>query len=710
MDAKYEQRKKMIYDFMCDDMYVPMKIKELAIVLGVKKDQRPQLEQILNELMTEGRIVCSKRGKFSKSEEKKITGTFQAHPKGFGFVSVEGEKEDIFIPESETNGAMHMDTVEISVSPAVTGRRREGKVLHVLERGMKQVVCTYQLNKNFGFAVPDNPKFGSGIFIPLEGSKGAGNGHKVDVEITLDGKKGKNPEGKVVEILGHINDPGVDILSIVRAYGLPVEFDPKVMTQVEHVAKPVSEADMAGRMDLRDWQMVTIDGEDAKDLDDAVSLTMDHENYILGVHIADVSNYVQEHSALDTEALKRGTSVYLVDRVIPMLPHALSNGICSLNQGEERLALSCIMTVNPKGEIIDHTITESVICVDRRMTYTNVKKILADHDPEVMAEYEPLVPMFEKMAELAAILRKKRMKRGSIDFDFPETKVILDKNGNPVDIRPYDRNVATKLIEDFMLAANETVAAEYYWRELPFVYRTHEQPDSEKIQKLSTFINNFGYSLHIGSDEVHPKELQKLLEKIDGTSEEPLISRLTLRSMKQARYTVENTGHFGLAADCYCHFTSPIRRYPDLQIHRIIKDSLRGRLGEKRIGHYTQILPEVAKHASEMERRADEAERETIKLKKVQYMENHIGETFAGVISGVAEYGFFVELENTVEGLVRVTSLTDDFYQYYEETYELVGEATNRRFKLGQQVRVTVDNCDRIMRTIDFTLADSDEN
>ena len=710
MDAKYEQRKKMIYDFMCDDMYVPMKIKELAIVLGVKKDQRPQLEQILNELMTEGRIVCSKRGKFSKSEEKKITGTFQAHPKGFGFVSVEGEKEDIFIPESETNGAMHMDTVEISVSPAVTGRRREGKVLHVLERGMKQVVCTYQLNKNFGFAVPDNPKFGSDIFIPLERSKGAVNGHKVVVEITQYGKKGKNPEGKVVEILGHINDPGVDILSIVRAYGLPVEFDPKVMTQVEHVAKPVSEADMAGRMDLRDWQMVTIDGEDAKDLDDAVSLTMDHENYILGVHIADVSNYVQEHSALDTEALKRGTSVYLVDRVIPMLPHALSNGICSLNQGEERLALSCIMTVNPKGEIIDQTITESVICVNRRMTYTNVKKILADHDPEVMAEYEPLVPMFEKMAELAAILRKKRMKRGSIDFDFPETKVILDKNGNPVDIRPYDRNVATKLIEDFMLAANETVAAEYYWRELPFVYRTHEQPDSEKIQKLSTFINNFGYSLHIGSDEVHPKELQKLLEKIDGTSEEPLISRLTLRSMKQARYTVENTGHFGLAADCYCHFTSPIRRYPDLQIHRIIKDSLRGRLGEKRIGHYTQILPEVAKRASEMERRADEAERETIKLKKVQYMENHIGETFAGVISGVAEYGFFVELENTVEGLVRVTSLTDDFYQYYEETYELVGGATNRRFKLGQQVRVTVDNCDRIMRTIDFTLADSDEN
>ena len=708
MDAKYEQRKKMIYEFMCDSMYVPMKVKELAIVLGVKKEQRPQLDQILKELETEGKIVCSKRGKYSKSEEKKIIGTFFAHPKGFGFVSIEGEPEDIFIPESEVHGALHMDTVEISVSPVATGRRKEGKVLQILERGMKQVVCTYQLNKNFGFAVPDNPKFGSDIFIPLERSKGAVSGHKVVVEITEYGKKGKNPEGKVIEILGHINDPGVDILSIVRAYGLPVEFESKVMTQVEHVAKPVSDADMAGRMDLRDWQMVTIDGEDAKDLDDAVSLMMEGDNYILGVHIADVSNYVQEHSALDTEALKRGTSVYLVDRVIPMLPHALSNGICSLNQGEDRLALSCIMTVNPKGEIIDHTIAETVINVNRRMSYTNVKKILADHDTETIAEYEPLVPMFEQMAELAAILRKKRMKRGSIDFDFPETKVILDPEGNPVDIRPYDRNVATKLIEDFMLAANETVAADYFWREVPFVYRTHEQPDSEKIQKLSTFINNFGYSLHIGSDEVHPKELQKLLEKIDGTTEEVLISRLTLRSMKQARYTVENTGHFGLAADCYCHFTSPIRRYPDLQIHRIIKDSLRGRLGEKRLEHYTKILPEVAKHSSEMERRADEAERETIKLKKVQYMEKHIGETFTGVISGVTEYGFFVELENTVEGLVRVTDLNDDFYHYYEETYELVGETTNRRFKLGQSVAVTVERCDRMLRTIDFSLADED--
>ena len=740
MSNKYEQRKKMIYDFMCDNMYVPMKIKELAIVLGVKKEQRPELEMILADLMAEGRIECSKRGKYSKSEIKKMTGTFTAHPKGFGFVSVEGETEDIFIPESQVNGAMHMDTVEITVSPVTTGRRREGTVVKVLERGMKQVVCTYEQSKTFGFAVPDNPKFGTDIFIPQERSKGAVSGHKVVVEVTSYGKKDRKPEGKVVEILGHINDPGVDILSLVRAYGLPVEFDEKVLKQVENVAKPVSEADMAGRMDLRDWQMVTIDGEDAKDLDDAVSVTMDGDNYILGVHIADVSNYVQEHSALDVEALKRGTSVYLVDRVIPMLPHALSNGICSLNQGENRLALSCIMTINSKGEIIDHTIAETVICVERRMSYTQVKNILeayhaansqdapveevdgrqddADRETEsvsdvnvrrqqeeLLGEYEALVSMFVRMEKLAGILRRKRMKRGSIDFDFPETKVILDEQGNPSDIRPYDRNVATKIIEDFMLAANETVASDFYWRELPFVYRTHENPDTEKIQKLSTFINNFGYTLHIGADEVHPKELQKLLQKIDGTKEEALISRLTLRSMKQARYTIDNTGHFGLAADCYCHFTSPIRRYPDLQIHRIIKESLRGRLNEKRIDHYEHILPEVAKHSSEMERRADEAERETVKLKKVQYMEQHIGEEFEGVISGVTEWGFFVELENTVEGLVRVTELTDDFYQYYEDTYELVGEATNRRYKLGQKVLVRVEHCDRIMRTIDFALA-----
>ncbi len=704
MSDNYEYRKKMIYDFMCEDMYVPMKIKELCIVLGVTKQDRPVLERILLELQEEGKIELSKRGKYSKAESKNVTGVFTAHQRGFGFVTIEGENEDIFIPGDKVNGAMHMDTVEIAVLPTTSGKRKEGAVLKVIERGMKHVVCTYEASENFGFAVPDNTRFGSDIFIPKGKSMGAVAGHKVVVEVTSYGKKDKKPEGRVVEIIGHINDPGTDILSIVKAYDMPVEFSEKIMHQVENVSKEVTDADMAGRMDLRDWTMVTIDGEDAKDLDDAVSLFMDGDNYVLGVHIADVSNYVQEHSALDVEALKRGTSVYLVDRVIPMLPHALSNGICSLNEAQNRLTLSCIMTINPKGEVIDHKIAETVIRTNRRMTYTNVKKILEDKDPEVMEEYKELVPMFEKMAELASILRKRRMKRGSIDFDFPETKVILNDKGEPIDIKPYDRNVATKLIEDFMLIANETVASHFFWQEIPFVYRTHENPDTEKIHKLSTFINNFGYSLHIGADEVHPKELQKLLEKIEGTDEEALISRLTLRSMKQARYTTACTGHFGLAASYYCHFTSPIRRYPDLQIHRIIKETLRGRMNAKRIEHYESILDEVAKQSSQMERRADEAERETIKLKKCEYMAKHVGEEFEGVISGVTEWGFFVELPNTVEGLVRVTELKDDFYQFYEDTYELVGEATNKRYKLGQKVKVVVESTDKLMRTIDFAL------
>lgn len=704
-----EERKKTIYQFICDEFYVPMKAKEMAVVLSVPKSQRSELQEVLDALVMDGRIEVTSKGKYIKSEGKYLTGTFTAHARGFGFVSIEGEEEDIFIPESQVHGAFHMDTVQVAITSENTGRRREGTITKIISRGTTRIVCTYEKSKTFGFAVPDNPKFGSDIFVPQERSKGAVSGHKVVVEITDYGKEGRKPEGKVVEIIGHINDPGTDIMSIVKAYDLPVEFSEKIMHQVENVSNEVSTADMAGRMDFREWQTVTIDGEDAKDLDDAITLTKEGDNYKLGVHIADVSNYVQEHSALDVEALSRGTSVYLVDRVIPMLPHKLSNGICSLNAGENRLTLSCVMTIDPKGNVIDHTIAESVIKVDRRMSYTSVKKILEDHDENEIREYENLVPMFELMRELAAILRKKRMKRGSIDFDFPETKIVLDEKGKPIEIKPYERNVATKIIEDFMLIANETVAQDYFWQELPFVYRTHDNPDTEKIKKLSTFINNFGYSIHIGQDEVHPKELQKLLQKIDGTPEEALISRLALRSMKQAKYTTMSTGHFGLATPYYCHFTSPIRRYPDLQIHRIIKDNLRGRMNAKKIEHYDKILPEVAKHSSEMERRADEAERETDKLKKVEYMSERIGEVFEGVISGVTEWGFYVELPNTVEGLVHVTTLVDDYFHYNESTYELVGEVTNIRYKLGQRVHVMVTGTDRILRTIDFRVVRQDE-
>ena len=703
-----KERMDTIYGFICDELYVPMKAKEIAIVLNIPKQQRMELQQVLDALEAEGKIEVSAKGKYKKAEGKFLTGVFTAHPRGFGFVTVEGETEDIFIPESQVNGAFHTDTVQVAITGESAerggkGKRREGKVVKILARGAEQIVCTYEKSKTFGFAVPDNPKFGSDIFIPLERSKGAVNGHKVVVEITQYGKKGKNPEGKVVEILGHINDPGVDILSIVRAYGLPVEFDPKVMTQVEHVAKPVSEADMAGRMDIRDWQTVTIDGEDAKDLDDAITLTREGERYRLGVHIADVSNYVQEKSALDVEALKRGTSVYLVDRVIPMLPHKLSNGICSLNAGENRLALSCIMTIDAKGNVVDHKIAETVIKVDRRMSYTSVKKILVDNDTNEIMKYKELVPMFHMMEEAAELLRKKRFARGSVDFDFPESKIILDENGHPTDIKPYDRNVATKIIEDFMLAANETVAEDYFWQDMPFLYRTHENPDPEKMRKLATFINNFGYTLRL-TDDLRPKEIQKLLSEIEGSDAENLISRLTLRSMKKAKYTTECVGHFGLAAKYYCHFTSPIRRYPDLQIHRIIKENLHGGLSPKRADHYDAILPDVAVQTSAMERRAADAERDTDKLKMAEYMEQFVGETFDGVVSGVTAWGVYVELPNTIEGMVSVNNMKG-FYTFDEEHYEMVGELGNRSYKLGQKVKVVVIGTDKILRTIDFAFA-----
>ena len=573
MDQTFEKRKKVIYDFICDDFYIPMKVKEIATVLQVSKEQRRELQEVLDALVEEGKITLSKRGKYSKGQAKRITGTFQANIRGFGFVMVEGEDEDIFIPGENVNGAFQGDEVECIITGAPGGKRKEGKIVRIVSHQVKKIVGLYEKSKSFGFVRPDNQRYLKDIYIPAGKEMDAMDGHKVVVELTSYGQEHAKPEGKIVEIIGHVNDPGADILSIVKDYDLPTEFPEKVLNQAVRVGKDVSEADCAGRLDLRDWQMVTIDGEDAKDLDDAVSLTMKDENYQLGVHIADVTNYVQEKSALDREALKRGTSVYLADRVIPMLPHVLSNGICSLNAGEDRLALSCIMTVSPKGEVIDHQIAETVIQVDKRMSYTGVSKVLAE-EPEALKEDEDFVPMIQKMQELSTILRERRGKRGSIDFDFPETKIELDEKGKPINIKPYERNSATKIIEDFMLLANETVAEEYFWREVPFLYRTHEVPDEEKIKKLSTFINNFGYHIHV-HDEVKPKEIQKLLSQVEGTPEEALISRLTLRSMCQAKYTTDNTGHFGLAAKYYTHFTSPIRRYPDLQIHRIIKENLR---------------------------------------------------------------------------------------------------------------------------------------
>ena len=729
-----EERKQMLLTLMKDPTYVPMKLKELAMLLGVPKEQRKDLEEVLNELVASGKVGISKKGKYARSEVFAQTGIFSAHHRGFGFVTIEGRDGDLFVPPDDTGDAMDGDTVQVIIDENGRGGRAEARVLKVLKHANETLIGTFEKNKSFGFVIPDNPRITMDIFIPQGKENGAVSGHKVVVKLDTYATRNKNPEGHVQEILGHINDPGVDILSIVRAYGLPEEFPEDVMEEVSYAPEELSadyvaeEIGKNGRVDLRDVPMVTIDGEDAKDLDDAVSVSKETINgetiYHLGVHIADVSHYVKEGTPLDAEAYKRGTSVYLVDRVIPMLPHRLSNGICSLNAGCDRLAMSCLMDIDEKGLIVGHKICESVVRIDRRMTYTAVNAILeakngteepqtdapekekskekAEFAKKCLEEYADFVPMFLLLDETARVLRKKRMARGAVDFDFPECKIILDAKGRPVEIRPYERNAATMLIEDCMLAANETVAEDYYWQQIPFLYRSHEKPDGEKIKRFGILINNFGYSIRLQNGELHPKEMQKLLEKAAGSPEEALLARLALRSMKQAKYTTECMGHFGLAANYYTHFTSPIRRYPDLQIHRIIKENLHGGLTKKRIAHYEKILPEVAIWTSSRERLADEAERETDKAKKVQFMERHIGEEFTGVISGISNYGFYVELPNTVEGMVRLANLDGDYYVFDEEHYELVGERTRKKFKLGQTVKIQVVSVDRYLKTIDF--------
>lgn len=725
---QFERRKKVLYDMICDKQYIPMKIKEIAILLNVPKDSREELRKVLDALVLDGKIELTAKGKYRKASAKFLEGTFIAHPRGFGFVEVDGRESDIFIPEEATADAMHRDTVQVAILQSKEGKRQEGKIVKILEHGIRELIGTYQCrpSAHYGFLLPDNKRITKDIFIAQENAGGAMDGHKVLVELLSYGGHGKSPEGRVKEIIGHINDPGTDIMSVVYEYGLPFEFSDRVMKQAERTPACVSEADMQGRRDLRDVVMVTIDGEDAKDLDDAVSLSFDGTYYYLGVHIADVTNYVQENSALDCEARTRGTSVYLADRVIPMLPHRLSNGICSLNAGVDRLAMSCLMQIDCKGNVIDHEVTESVIRVDRRMSYTQVKEILeyasylrTEQDgsqkeqdtfwKEPCVFYEEcraIIPMLEKMEELMRILRVKRKKRGAIDFNFPEAKVLLDENGVPMEIVPQEPNTATRIIEEFMLCANETVAEHFFWQETPFLYRTHESPDSEKIEQLASFIAGFGYGMKGISDEVHPKELQKLLARTADTPQELLISRLTLRSMKQARYTTEDTGHFGLAAQHYCHFTSPIRRYPDLQIHRIIKDVLRGRLREEKTQHYTEILPDIAEHCSKTERRADEAERDTVKMKKAQYMMSHIGEEYDAVITGLMSYGMYAELPNTVEGLIHVTRMYDDRYYYREESYEMYGMDTGRIFRLGDTIRIRVTDADKEAKTVDFELVE----
>ncbi len=707
-----KSRKEMILDMMKHPSYTPLKVKEIITILQVPASDRTELENILGELISEGKVVRSKRGKFALPQTYNlVSGTFQGHPKGFGFLVLDEDEKDIFIPASACNGAMHRDRVLCRITKAATAEKRaEAEVIEILQRGPESLVGTYQESDNFGFVVPDDQKYSRDIFIPKKASKGAVTGHKVLVRITNWAEERRNPDGEVLSILGHINDPGVDILSIIYQYDLPREFPKEVMDQTEKIDLEVSEKDKEGRRDLRSIPMVTIDGEDAKDLDDAISIEkLSNDNILLGVHIADVTHYVTENSPLDKEALERGTSIYLVDRVIPMLPHKLSNGICSLNAGVDRLALSCMMEIDKNGNVQSHEIVETLIKIDERMTYTAVKQILNDEDEQVKERYKAFVPMFELMRDLADILRKKRMKRGSIDFDFPETKVILDKEGTPIDIKPYDRNVATRIIEEFMLVCNETIAEDYFWQDKPFVYRSHEEPDPVKIMALTEFIRNFGYNIKGMNQKIHPKDLQKILDDIEGKAEESIISHLVLRSMKQARYTDECNGHFGLAAKYYCHFTSPIRRYPDLQIHRIIKYNLHQKLTGKKEKELFAHVPEVAKLSSLRERRAEEAERETVKLKKVEYMEQFVGKMFEGVITSTTSWGVYVELPNTVEGLVHVNDMSDDYYIYDEMGHKWIGEHSKHIYRLGDKVKVQLIKTNTLTRSIDFRFVTDEE-
>lgn len=706
-----EERKEKIKMYINSSQYLPTKRTELSILLDVPAQERLFFEDIINELIQQGDIIETKKGKLmSPKSLNMVLGTFISHSKGFGFVETEIKKEkDIFIPADFTNGAMHKDKVLCRITkPIDIGKRAEGEIVQVIKRGSDQIVGTFEMGKGFGFVVPDDKKMAQDIFIPYELINGAVTGHKVVVKVTKFPEGRRNPEGKVIEILGHVDDPGVDILSIIRQYNLAVEFPDDVLKQLDFIPMEVSEEELQGREDLRNLKMVTIDGEDAKDLDDAVSLEiLENGNFSLGVHIADVSHYVKENSPLDKEAYARGTSIYLVDRVIPMLPHKLSNGICSLNPNVDRLALSCIMEIDYKGTVVSHKILQSVIHSNRRMTYTAVREILEDKTPALLEEYKDLIGMFEDMEKLRQILNTKRKKRGSVNFDLPESKIILDENGKPLEIKPYDRSIATNLIEEFMLICNETVAEDYFWQETPFLFRNHEVPSEEKMKRLEEFVKGFGYRLK-GSGDLHPKAIQQILQKVEGKPEEHVISRIALRSMMQAKYMSENLGHFGLAAKYYCHFTSPIRRYPDLEIHRIIKENIHGKLSEKRIHSLKRKMPDIAKQCSLRERVAEDAERDTDNLKKVEFMEDKIGNIYEGIISGVTSWGVYVELPNTVEGMVSNHSMDDDLYIFDQEHMLLQGEHSHKRYRLGDRVFVQVVKVNKELKTIDFIFTEEE--
>ncbi|WP_099352522.1 ribonuclease R [Fredinandcohnia onubensis] len=707
MEQDIQKHINQLLDFMKEEAYKPLTVQELEEAFGISgSEDFKDFVKALVVMEEQGLVVRTRSNRYGLPEKMNlIRGTLTGHAKGFAFVMPEDKTmDDVFIPPNELKNAMHGDTVLVRISTESTGQRKEGTVVRIIERGVKTIVGTYTESKSFGFVIPDDKKIANDIFIPKQASNGAIEGHKVVVKLVTYPEGRMSAEGEVIEILGHKNDPGIDILSVIHKHGLPQEFPRDVLDQANNTPDTIDPKDIEDRRDLRNEVIVTIDGADAKDLDDAVTVTkLENGNYKLGVHIADVTHYVTEGSPIDKEASDRGTSIYLVDRVIPMIPHRLSNGICSLNPKVDRLTLSCEMEVDQNGAVVKHDIFQSVIKTTERMTYSDVNSILADKDEELRTRYEPLVPMFEDMEQLAAILREKRMKRGAIDFDFKEAKVLVNEEGAPYDVVLRERSVGERLIEEFMLLANETVAEHFHWMNVPFIYRIHEDPNEEKLRRFLEFITNFGYLVRGAGNSIHPRALQEVIEAVQGKPEEMVVSTVMLRSMKQAKYDPESVGHFGLSTEFYTHFTSPIRRYPDLIVHRLIRTYLiQGKLDNATQDKWKEKLPEIADHSSNMERRAVEAERETDSMKKAEYMMDKIGEEYDGIISSVTNFGMFVELPNTIEGLVHVSYLTDDYYRYDERSYAMIGERTGNVFRIGDEITVRVINVNKDERSVDF--------
>lgn len=705
---RMEEQEQKILEFMKEKDYVPMRAKEIAMLLRVPKKEYGDFLEVLGNLELKFKIQKNRKSKYRLVEKTYYDGIYRKNQKGFGFVRLEEREDEVYIAKENSLNALNGDRVLIEIIEEENKvKSAEAKVVKILKHEKDTMVGIFQNNKNFGFVVPDDRNFGTDIFIAKKDMGKARSNHKVLVKITKYPEKGKKAEGKILEVLGNVNEAGVDMLSLIKEHNLPSTFPEPVVQEAKRFENKVDKKDIPNRVDFRDKEIFTIDGEDAKDLDDAVRVEkLKNGNYRLEVHIADVSFYVRENSLLDNEALIRGTSIYMLGRVIPMLPRELSNGICSLNSGEDRFTLSCLMEIDEKGKVVTSEMVKGIIKVTERMNYTDVQAILDQSNEQTIKKYKPYISHFKLMEELAQILKNKRKEQGYLNLDIPESKIDLDMDGRVTNIAKYETTFAHEIIEQFMLTANETVAEKFFWLEAPFIYRVHEDPDLEKIQELNKFLFNFGMKIKANQDNIYPKEFAKILEEVKGKEEEKVVSNLVLRTLKVARYEAQNQGHFGIASKYYCHFTSPIRRYPDLFIHRVISNYLRENydVSEKWVEEKRVQAEERAKQSSEREKIATKVEREAEDLKKAEYMEKRIGEEYEGIVSSVTSFGIFVELENTVEGLIRFDDLGDEYFIYDEDRKRLIGERTKQTYKIGDKVMIRVKKASKLLRQIDFEL------